>query len=484
MKFLKTLRARFALWTAGLLLTALILFGLFVYAYMLRSLRATVDHSLDSAATQMIAEGMRSGLIVLDDLVSDPQYLQLNEEGLSIRLLDAAGTTLQTYGPYQTWPDLPADSSALLQRTQLDTLVDPKSQTPIRVYTTTFVRRENVRSLQVALSMSDVQKTMNLLLAALLVGVPIIVILAGTGGYFLAAQALSPIDTVTRTALQISDKDLSARLHLPATDDEVGRLVATFDSMLERLDAGFRRERQFTADASHELRTPLAAMQTIIGSTLTRKRAPDDYEQALIDLNKEVEQMRSLTEGLLILARNGATYQSTRLEQVDLALLLKDVMDSLRPLAEDKGLQIVDKVPSRGLSLEGSRDGLIRLFVNLVDNAIKYSKEGTITISTQMTTPQMSSGQPNGNQNVEPKLGDEPLLQVTVSDTGIGIPAQHLPYIFDRFYRVDSSRSSEGIGLGLAIASDIVRLHGGTITVQSEVGKGTTFVVTLPLQKK
>jgi signal transduction histidine kinase len=252
---------------------------------------------------------------------------------------------------------------------------------------------------------------------------------------------------------------LSARLSLPETDDEVGRLVATFDSMLARLDDAFRRERQFTADASHELRTPLSAMQTIIGSTLARRRAPAEYEQALIDLSQEAERMRTLTGGLLHLARDEAGRQLAKFEQVNLSTLLKDVVDSLRPVAEDKGLAIVDQVPDDGLTLMGDSDGLIRLFVNLLDNAIKYTERGCITISA---TPKKDH-----------------LLAITLSDTGIGITPEHLPYIFDRFYRVDESRSEDGIGLGLAIARNVARAHGGEIGVASTFGKGTTFTIQL-----
>jgi signal transduction histidine kinase len=248
---------------------------------------------------------------------------------------------------------------------------------------------------------------------------------------------------------------------LPATNDEVGRLAATFDSMLDRLEDGFQRERQFTADASHELRTPLAAIQTIIASTLARRRAPAEYEQSLLDLNQEAERMRSVTENLLQLAHQDAARQSATFERVDLSTLLKDVIDSLCPVAEDKGLKIIDRVPEHGLTLMGDSDSLIRLFVNLLDNAIKYTEHGTVTVSAR----------PHGDDH----------LVVTVSDTGAGIAPEHLPHVFDRFYRVDESRSStDGMGLGLAIVRSIAHAHGGTVAVDSTVGTGSTFVVQLP----
>ncbi len=462
MKRLKTLRVRFALWTAGLLFAALVLFGLFVYANMSRSLAATVDETLRLVVVQLVAEVDMGGgqPVISENPIEYPEYAQLREQGFSMRLLDLAGQTVQEYGPYRDLPQPQASLTVPNQPAEFTTFIDPGSQDPVRVYTTpVVVDDDRVGTLQVAQNLKNVRRTLDLLLITLLLGGPLIVIVAGGSGYFLAARALAPIDKITRTARQISAEDLSARLNLPETDDEVGRLVATFDSMLARLDDAFRRERQFTADASHELRTPLSAVQTIIGSTLARRRAPAEYEQALIDLGQEAGRMRTLTEGLLHLARHDATRQPAKFERVNLSILLKDVADSLRPLAEDKGLQLIDHVPDNGLTLMGDSDGLIRLFVNLLDNAIKYTEQGFITLSAK------------------PK--DDELLAVTISDTGVGITPEHLPHIFDRFYRVDESRSKEGIGLGLAIALNVAHAHGGKIAVESKAGKGTTFVVQL-----
>ena len=466
MKRLKTLRVRFALWTAGLLFVALVLFGLFVYANMSHSLEAAVDETLQLAAIDLTAEvELRNGEpVFIEDPIEDTQYTRLREQGFSTRVLNLTGQSAQGYGLYRDLPQPQADFSVPNQPGEFATITDPGSQDPVRVYTSrVVVDNQVVGILQVALNLKNVRRTLDLLLITLLIGAPLIVIVAGSGGYFLAARALDPIDKITRTARHISAEDLSARLNLPETDDEVGRLVATFDSMLARLDDAFRRERQFTADASHELRTPLSAMQTILGSTLARRRAPAEYEQALIDLSQEAERMRTLTEGLLHFARDEATRQPAKFERVNLSILLKDVVDSLHPLAEDKGLKLIDHVPDDDLTLMGDSDGLIRLFVNLLDNAIKYTEQGFITISAK---PQ-----------------DDKLLAVTIRDTGVGMAAEHLPHIFDRFYRVDESRSSkDGIGLGLAIVRDVARAHGGKIAVESEVGKGTTFIVQLSTQ--
>jgi heavy metal sensor kinase len=462
MNRLKTLRVRFALWTAGLLCAALVLFGLFVYTNMSHSLTMAVDETLHLTALQLMAEVeiRRGELVLVETPIMDPQYSRLREQGFSMRVLNLTGQLVQEYGPYKDLPQPQVNVTLPNQPGVFTTMTDPGSQDLIRVYTAPVVDRNRlVGILQVALNLNNVRRTLDLLLITLLLGGPLIVIVAGGSGYFLAARALAPIDKITRTARHISANDLSARLDLPETDDEVGRLVVTFDSMLARLDDAFRRERQFTADASHELRTPVSAIQTIIGSTLVRRRAPAEYEQALIDLSQEAQQMRTLIEGLLHLARDDATQQPAKFERVDLSILLKDVVDSLRLSAEDKGLQLIDDVPDDGLTLLGDSDALIRLFVNLLANAIKYTEEGYVAISAK------------------PK--DDKVLAVTISDTGVGVTSEHLPHIFDRFYRVDESRSKDGIGLGLAIAENIARAHDGNIAVESKVGRGTTFIVQL-----
>jgi signal transduction histidine kinase len=278
------------------------------------------------------------------------------------------------------------------------------------------------------------------------------------GGYFLASGALKPVNEIINTARRISAEDLSARLNLPDNGDELGRLAHTFDNMLARLDDAFQRERQFTLDASHELRTPLAAMQAIIGVTRSQPRTHLEYENALDDLAEETDRLRALTEDLLLLAR-GQQLAPPEPEPVDLSALLEDVAETLSPLAEAKGLALECHV-APNLTIHSDRDSLIRLFVNLVDNAIKFTQSGKVTVAA---------------------LIESGLIRIDVIDTGKGIMSEHLGHVFDRFYRVDAARAQIGAGLGLAIALQIARACGGDITVTSNWGGGTTFSVTLPV---
>lgn len=458
----RTLRFRFALWTAGLLLVVLAGFSTFVYLSMAQGLRASIDDTLQLSAAQAIAAiEMDNGELDLpDSFIEQPENTNLRTNGLALRLLSPEGRVLLTFGTDNSLP-VSADKleAAHDLRSTFTTLSQP-GQPGTRLYTTPVENDDSlVGIIQVAQSMSRVQETLRRLLTAFLIGIPFLIMLAGLGGYGLAARALAPIDAITRTANRISGEDLSTRLNLPPTDDEVGRLAATFDRMLSRLDEAFRRERQFTADASHELRTPLAAMQAILDVIHEKRRTPDEYEQALDDIAEEAARLQSLTQALLLLAR-GDLETGASFEPVDLSTLLHDVIASLRPLAEAKGLTL-SCTSTDQLNVIGDTDGLIRLFLNLLDNAIKFTGQGQITIRASRSSNNVA------------------IIEVT--DTGIGISPEHLPHIFDRFYRAETSRTSPGTGLGLSIAREIVRQHSGSIDVSSQPSQGTTFTVHLPL---
>jgi len=448
---INTLRARFALWTSGLLLAALTLFGAFVYLSMSRGLSAALDNSLTINASQVSASlNIDNGKLILSDsLIETPENADLQGSGFTIRVLSPQGDLIQEFGRYH---DMPISFSQ-----SFSTYTYPDSETTIRVYTQpVYDNNQLVAIVQVAQSLGDMDSTLDKLLTTLLFSIPILAAGAGLSGYFLAARALAPIDQITFSARKISAEDLSARLDVPTTNDEVGRLSQTLNDMLSRLDDSFQRERQFTNDASHELRTPLTAMQAILGVIREKRRAPEEYEQALDDISEETERLRTLVESLLRLARGGES-QNKAFEQVNLSMLLEDVSDSMRPLAETKNLALRCETIDN-LFVLGDSDELIRLFVNLLDNAIKYTERGAVRITARRV---------------------EKSIEVQVVDTGIGISPEHLPHIFDRFYRADQSRTQRGAGLGLAIAKDIVIAHGGEIEVGS-ASTGSTFTITLP----
>jgi heavy metal sensor kinase len=461
-QLIKTLRFRFALWTTLLILGLLAVFSVFVYFTLSKSLSTSMDTTLAISAAQ-VANGLsiQNGQVTNTEAIStDGRGLQaLSKRGLTVIILAPDGRVLQAVGPYRdvkipvngTPSSNPKGTYATLAGLEAENV-------PARAYILPVLDNGQVAGwVQVIQNLDPVEDALERLLTALLVGGGALLFFAALGGYILSARALQPIDHITQTAQRIAGgEDLSARLNLPDTGDEVSRMAATFDAMLVRLDNSFHRERQFTADASHELRTPLAAMQAILGVIREGKRPVGEYRQALDDLAEETTRLRGLTEDLLRLAR-GEDMSAAHCERVVLSDLLTDVVDSLRPLAEAKGLGVRVQIPA-GLVLSGDTDALIRLFVNLMDNAIKYTERGEITVTAR---------------------SEKKELIVELTDTGIGIAPEHLPHIFDRFYRIDPARSVGGAGLGLAIARQISQSHGGRLEVHSALGEGSTFTVHL-----
>lgn len=385
------------------------------------------------------------------------------------RIIGLDGTVIESVGPFSK---LPVSREALnlsrSGRTDLDKANIPGDGTLVRIYTIAYRENGQVYGfVQVGQSLKSAQDTLHRLLLVMLFIIPTTLLFASVGGLFLANRALSPIDRITRTAQRISAEALTQRLDLALPDDEVGRLARTFDAMLGRLDEAFERQRRFTADASHELRTPLAIMKGDIEVTLNRPRTVIEYQEALVDVQEEVDRLTRMVEDLLLLARSDSdTGQSLlRLETFDLADLLYGVIDQVRPIADAKALTLALDAPN-SIPLSGDSDKLVRLFLNLLDNAIKYSQyRGQVMVQACYQGYQASQW-----------------IVVKVADNGPGIPAEQQAHIFERFYRADLSRTraNGGAGLGLAIARWIAEAHGGRISVQSTPGEGSVFCVTLP----
>jgi heavy metal sensor kinase len=305
----------------------------------------------------------------------------------------------------------------------------------------------------------EVLGRMTLVMAALL---PLALLVAGAGGLVLAGRSLAPVDQITRSATRLSERDLSQRLPV-AGGDELGRLAATFNALIARLEQAFERQRRLTADASHELRTPLSIIRAITSQKLLpggRRRTPEEYEEALAQVDEAASYMARLVARLLVLARADAGQVRLERETVELAELLEHVAGQV---GEAAGRSI--RVHAAGPApVSGDPLRLTELFLNLLGNATRYTPpEGMVTVEVR-------------------RQGGEAV--VVVKDTGIGIPPEHLPHVFERFYRVDQARAREagGAGLGLAIARWIVDAHRGAIRAESEPGHGTTMTVTLPIE--
>jgi signal transduction histidine kinase len=302
------------------------------------------------------------------------------------------------------------------------------------------------------------------------------ILLALAGGWVMAGRALRPVAQVTAAAARIAAGDgtaasLAARLPVPPADDELARLSATFNAMLDRLQASFRAQERFVADASHELRTPLTAIRGNV-DVLTRQTRngsrtllTGDLTPALEDIRAESDRMRRLLDDLLLLARSDAgegarSFPITQKSGIRLDAIAHDAVRSAGSLTQG---QILELEAPRPVLLDGDPDRLRQLVMILLDNAIRH-------------TP------PGGHVRVAVASGADGTVRVAVRDDGEGIAAEHLPHVFERFYRADGARgrASGGTGLGLAIARAICRAHGGEIEVRSSPGLGATFIATLP----
>ena len=279
---------------------------------------------------------------------------------------------------------------------------------------------------------------------------------------FLARRALAPIEQVTTMAQALSAQDLSQRLALRLPDDEVGRLASTFDAMLARLEDAFARQRQFTSDASHEIRTPLATIKALVEFTLSRERDGDAYRSALTSVNEEVDRLMQMAGTLLTFARAEAGAVPATVESVDLNQLVLSVAEQVQPRALEDGIEL-DPILGPAVEFTGDETLLAQMLLNLLDNALKHTdRGGRVAIGVEVATDS---------------------VKLYVEDNGEGIAEEHLPHVFDRFYRADTARSraAGGVGLGLSICEWIAQLHGGTIAVSSTPGQLIRFTATFPL---
>jgi len=290
--------------------------------------------------------------------------------------------------------------------------------------------------------------------------IPIALMLTTTAGYWMSRRALAPVEQIRREAEAVDPADLAARLRVPQTDDEVMRLAQTLNAMLERIETGFRSIERFTADASHELRAPLALITTAAEVSLRRERSAEEQREVLRKVVREARHMSNLVENLLDLARGDARQRHMELAPVDVAAMLRELGAQMRPVAEAKGLELTTEISEGEAYVLGESTQLRRLFLILVDNAIKYTERGTVSVAL-------------GHES-----GDAVLR---VADTGIGIEKAAVTHVFDRFWRADKvrSRAEGGAGLGLAMAKQIVQRHRGSISVESEARKGSLFTVRL-----
>ena len=295
---------------------------------------------------------------------------------------------------------------------------------------------------------------------------PVIVCLAGLGGYWLTGRAMKPIHDLVRSTRHISEHSLSSRIAVPAAEDELRQLAETINSMLSRLESAFARITRFTADASHELRTPITVIRTTAEVILERDRTIAELREMVGLILRESEFTSTLIEQLLTLARADAYTEHLTLEELDLRAVVDEIEPGSRTLAEARGVRWTIEIPAQPIVLLGDRPHLRRLLLILIENACRYTESG-------------------GSVRLRMRVQEAEAV-IDVTDTGIGIPHDELAQIFDRFFRASNARfyDADGTGLGLPIARWIATAHGGTLTVQSTLGSGTCMSLHLPMNSQ
>ena len=442
-----SIRFRLTAWYALTLTAGLGLFGGLVWLSLRQQLIGDVDRDIAGRASRFesyfraeSAEG--AGAALRDEL---EEFCQALPPDSYIDLRGASGFVFR----YPAGGAAPAD---------------------LRMLQRQFTVQGGVFDLEVGASIASVRRTLELLRLLLWGLIPLVIIIACLGGAWLSGRALKPVRDVTASALTISIENLSERLPVPPTGDELAQLAVVLNSMLARLASAVQTLSQFAADASHELRTPLAVIRTTAELALRRGRTPESYRESLQTVAGEAERMTALIEDLLVLARGqGVLGEDARGEvaaarmprkPVELRDVLRDVCCEMRSLAEARGIAIKEELGDAAAVVSGNPAALHRLFLALLDNALKYSHPGGDVI----LTVDSAGGQ----------------VTITVQDFGSGIAAVDLPHIFQRFYRANPSRTGGGHGLGLSFAESIARAHDANIDVHSVEGAGSRFRVVFP----
>ncbi|REJ88943.1 MAG: HAMP domain-containing protein [Planctomycetota bacterium] len=452
-----TIGWKLTLWYGAILGISLVVLGAFVFFSLSRSRLAEIDRALEEELAEIELE-VRSATSSESRAHALEKYFG-EHEFYSIQVSKPDGAILFTSRnvgaePFPV-PRLAADAA---EESTDDVLHGGDS--PYRMSSRIAESLDGPVIVQAADSLIPYYHERNRLLTVLVAAAPIVIVVAMAGGYWLSRRALAPVDRLTQAALRISASQLDQRVLIPHEKDELARLAAAFNAMLERLETSFTEMRRFTADAAHELRTPLAVLRSETEVALRSPRSPQEYRNVLASQLEEIDRITRLADQLLFLSREDAETTSTSLSPTDVDGMLAAVAEQLEPAAAARMLSLeLDDIPSCRVGVDPDR--LRRLFVNLLDNAIKYTDEGG--------TVRVAGDRNNGT------------VELRVTDNGRGINQHHLPYIFDRFYRADPARrETEGSGLGLAICQAIVSRHHGAIRVDSTLGKGTTVLVSLP----
>jgi heavy metal sensor kinase len=460
-----TIRAQLTLWSAGMIAAVYLILAGIVFWGLVGLVQAEVDTLIQGQSQELIARVHQNH----DDLAEAEQEIRKElsrrlRKDFRFRVLDDAGQQILTTDPEQHFP--PTASSLRLNSAGFATVSAGDRYPSVRVY------RERIpagtRGLWAEVTYSLDQMNSNLWHYGMLwlATVPLVVLLAGIGGSLLARRSLRPVSEMIAGAKRIEGDPSGKRIEVRGTGDELDQLAETLNNMLQRIEHHVQQITQFTADASHELRSPLAALRGAAEVALMRRSSVEELRTVLENAVEEYDRLTRITEDLLLLARLDSCQNPFRFERLRIGEVVKNAVDLYKAVAESRDTTLTLSNIAEG-EISGDSGRLLQLFGNLIDNAVKNTPAGgRIELTVEHTA-------------------DDVLI--IVKDTGIGIPAQHLDHVFERFYRADDSRdrsSPSGAGLGLSICKAIAEAHGGTISLKSVENVGTDVHLRFPTISK
>lgn len=468
------IRLQLMLWYTIVFAALLLFTGTLFYLHLEHSLEANLDTTLEVRA-QEIAGGITlvGGTISVRDVTGDLPGFDANpsdqrltpvdvDDEVLVRLLNARGLLVHETPAFRALRVPPESVTQPLQGTPWQGTVTMRDGQEVRLVSRALTENgQRFAVIQVGEPLVELHTLLHDLVGELLVVGLLVLLACALGSYWLAARAFAPIQRLAATARRIKAGDLHQRVPVPLARDEVQYLALTLNEMLDSLDQAFSRQRRFVADASHELRTPVAVIRSKTDVARLWAKTPQDYVTVLEGVNTEAERLGHLISDLLALARGDEGRTQFEREPVRLDLMAGAVTASMELLAAECGITLEVKAPGP-VTILGDEARLIQVVMNLVENAVRYTNRGGhVTVTVEVWQGQ---------------------ARLSVRDTGIGIAPEHLPHIFERFYRTDPARRrTGGSGLGLSIVEWVVRAHGGTVSVESQLGQGSCFTVIFPL---
>ncbi|MED2787315.1 HAMP domain-containing sensor histidine kinase [Bacillus thuringiensis] len=452
-----SIKMKVTLWYTGLIVIIMAL----VLAFILTSSDKVLLFNMKDQLKSTVKESMEDIEYKHGQLKIDDDFETL-EDGVNISIYSKQGELLVGHSPTSF------NKKISLKSDEIQTIKDGNKEWIVYDFLHNAGGDEQVW-VRGIMTMNQLSSTMNTLIVVTIISFPLLILIAAFGGYFITQRAFRPVQQMSDSASKIGDgKDLSKRINLQGSrKDEMYHLAQTFDKMFERLETSFESEKQFTSDASHELRTPTSVIISQCEYALSQRTNPKEMEESLEVILKQSHKMSALISQLLLLARaDQGNHNTFQFECINMSELTEIVVEELSLMVQEASIDITTHI-EEDLFIKADQTLMMRLLMNLLTNAIAYSKASG-TVHMQL-------------------FRDETNIIGKVSDNGIGISEQHITKIWDRFYRVDAARTSSNIGntgLGLSMVKWIVELHGGEITVESKLGEGSTFTFKLPIEKR